>query len=124
MNPDENWKETKIFIRDVSDLSGYSEQEVESILKLLENLIVHRLVETIKSSEDSPQGKSFSVELPYLGSLIVDMKGKSRGVSVSFASRPSFYRKLRKACHSQESPLVEQMSEDLSKYLVEQLEVE
>lgn len=121
MNPDENWKETKACSEDLSTLLGIPESSVQEFLEVLENLIIHRLVETLLS-EDTISDKDFSVELPYLGSLVVSLSGSRDNVSLSFVPRNTFYRKIRKACHTLESPLNDQISSILGNHLSKLLE--
>lgn len=116
MNPDENWKETKATAKDLSVLLGVPESSTQNFLEVLENLIIHKLVESLSSEEDISD-KDFSVELPYLGSLIVSLSGSRDSVSLSFVPRNTFYRKVRKACHTLESPLNDQVSAILGNHL-------
>lgn len=109
MNPDENWKETKATANDLSKLLGIPESSTIEFLEVLENLIIHRLVESLLT-EDKISDKDFLVELPYLGSIVVSLTGARDRVSISFVPRNTFYRKIRKACHTLESPLNDQVS--------------
>ena len=121
MNPDENWKETKATSKDLSELLGVPESSTQEFLEILENLIIHRLVESLLS-EDTISEKDFSVELPYLGSLIVSLSGSRDNVSLSFVPRNTFYRKIRRACHTLESPLNAQISSILGGHLAKSYE--
>lgn len=121
MNPDNNWKETRATSKDLSELLGVSVSTVEDFLTILENLIIHRFVESIAESEDPPE--DISIELPYLGSLVVStVGGKGGRLSISFVPRQSFYKKVRKAYLSLESPLINQVNLILGGHLVEMLE--
>lgn len=119
MNPDENWKETRVTAQDLSQLLGIPVKATEDILTVLENLIVHRFVEKI--SDDDIRGTDVSIELPYLGSLIVSVRDNG-GVETSFVPRKVFYNKIKKACYSRNSPLVEQLSKVLGEELVSRME--
>lgn len=124
MNPDNNWKETRATAEDLSKLLGVSVSAVEDFLVVLENLIVHKIVEALSSSDQSDSGedREVSVELPYLGSLVVSILGKRESVSLSFCPRSSFYKKVRKACHMLESPLVSQLERVLGEKLLKMFE--
>lgn len=120
MNPDENWKETRATSKDLSELLGVSVSTVEDFLTILENLIIHRFVEVISESEESLE--DVSIELPYLGSLVIStINGKGSRLSISFVPRQSFYKKVRKAYLSLESPLINQVNSILGNRLVEML---
>lgn len=113
MNPDKNWKETRASAEDLLLLTGVPVNVTEEFLKTLENLIIHRFVESLADSEDKCD---VSIELPYLGSLVVSNDKKYP--EINFVPRPAFYRKIKNACHSLESPLTSQVSDDLSRKLV------
>lgn len=114
MTPDENWKETRVLAKDISLILGTPDKDVEELLKTIENLIVHKLVEAMTTEEIS--NKDFSVELPYLGTLVVSISGSRDSVSTNFVPRRTFYRKIRKACHTLESPLTSQLCEKLGEH--------
>lgn len=117
MTPDENWKEVKILSEDLSALLGVSEKSTKEFLTTLENLIIHRLTEQVSLSEET-HDVEYSIELPYLGTLVVSVEGPRDLVSLSFVARNSFYRKVRKACHHQESSLNSQVASQLGEHLV------
>lgn len=117
MASDENWKETQVLVKDIAQLLGVPPGMTKDLLKTLENLIIHKLVEAV-STEDNPSDKDYAIELPYLGTLVVSLTGRRDQVSLSFAPRNSFYRKVRKACHTLESPLTEQVGEILGEHFV------
>lgn len=120
MNPDNNWKETRLLAEDISTLLGVPAKTVEDFLLVLENLIVHRLAETI--SQEDFNGKDCSVELPYLGSLVVSCDDKGK-VSTDFVVRPALYRKIRAVVnHSSTSPLIKQLCEILGEDCVRKME--
>lgn len=121
MIPDDNWKETQVYAQDLSTLLGIDSKSTQEFLVTLENVIIHRLVEVIADTPDK-SNKDYSLELPYLGNLIVSLSGTRDKVSVNFVTRPAFYRKIRKACHDLRSPLVGQVSSELGKHLVKLLE--
>lgn len=118
MTSDENWKETQVLIKDIAQLLGVPPGMTKDLLKVMENLIVHNLVELI-AKEKNPSDKDYAIELPYLGTLVVSLTGSRDQVSTSFVPRKSFYRKLRKACHTLESPLVEQVGQILGEHFAE-----
>lgn len=119
MTPDENWKETRVLCEDLSELLGIPKQSSEDFLLVLENLIIHKLVEKI--SDEDCKGQDISVELPYLGTLIisVDERGK---VSEDFVCRKTFARKIKDAVNRRESPLVSQLGKVLGEHLVKKME--
>lgn len=119
MNPDNNWKDTRATAEDLSLLLGVSVQTVEDFLIVLENLILHKYVE--KLSENDSADVDISIELPYLGSLVVSISEKGQ-ISTSFVVRRAFYRKLKKATGSLESPLTSQLCKILGNQLVESFE--
>lgn len=119
MNPDENWKETRLTAKDLSVLLGVSVSTVEEFLVVVENLLIHKLVETL-SEVDDIGNTDVCIELPYLGSLVISTD--KRKVSTNFVVRPSLYRKIKKACSSLESPLTEQLSTILGECLLKKYE--
>lgn len=119
MNPDENWKETRLTAKDLSVLLGVSVSTVEEFLVVVENLLIHKLVETL-SEVDDIGNTDVCIELPYLGSLVISID--KRKVSTNFVVRPSLYRKIKKACSSLESPLTEQLGEILGECLLKKYE--
>lgn len=116
MNPDENWKETRASAEDLSLLLGVSTSTTEEFLKVLENLIIHRFVEALTDTES----EEVSIELPYLGSLVISRQKKSP--EITFVVRPAFYRKIKEACHTLKSPLTSQISAALGQKLVQKFE--
>lgn len=112
MNPDNNWRETRATAEDMSLLLGVSVTDTENFLKVLENLIIHRLVEELADSE----AEDVSIELPYLGSLVVSREKKYP--EISFVPRNSFYRKIKDACRTLKSPLTSQVEVALGQKLV------
>lgn len=116
MNPDENWRETRATAEDLSLLLGVPTSTTEEFLKVLENLIVHRLVEALADSES----EEVSIELPYLGSLVISRQKKSP--EISFVVRSTFYRKIKDACRTLKSPLTSQISTALGQKLVQKFE--
>lgn len=119
MNPDNNWKDTRASAEDLSLLLGVSTQTVEDFLVVLENLIIHKYIEELSKTDESTA--DISIELPYLGSLIVSTNEKGQ-ISTSFAVRRTFYRKLKKATNLMESPLTSQLCKILGNQLVEKFE--
>lgn len=119
MVPDENWKETRLTAEDLSLLLGVPVSTIENFLSVLENLIIHRFVE--KLGDEDCCNNDYSVELPYLGSLVVSVNDSSK-VSLSFVARNSFYRKIRRACNMRESPLPNMIGQVLGESLVKKLE--
>lgn len=116
---DDNWYETQATIQDMSDLLGISPEAIDEFLHTLENLIVHRFLESV------PEGSrdyEVAIELPYLGSLVVS-KEKGR-LSTLFTSRRKFWRKLNQAAIHGTDPLVDQLGEVLGKQLVKKFEEE
>lgn len=122
MKPDDNWAETRILAEDLDTLLGIPKGVSEDYLKVLENLIVHRLVEQVREEKDF-RGKDCQIELPYLGSLIISIDNKNK-ISTNFVVRDTFYRKIRKAFHTKESPLVSQCSKILGEDLLNKFEGE
>ena len=115
MKVDDNWRETKVTLEDMESLLGIPSRVSEEYLKILENLLVHRFLEEMLSCEEDQA--SYQVDLPYLGSLVIHKKGTK--LSTDFAPSSSFYRKLKKAANSQESPLVRQCAKLLGQDLAE-----
>lgn len=120
MKPDDNWKETRLLCDDISNLLDIPRGVSEDYLTVLENLIIHKFAEAVCLEEDC-RGKDFSIELPYLGSLIVSIDSKNH-MSVNFAVRSAFYKKLRAAYTRKESPLTSQMYSILGDLLIEKME--
>jgi len=118
MNPDNNWIETRLYAQDLSSLLGIPVQATENFLLVLENLIVHKIAERVP--EDS-HNKDISIELPYLGSLIISIDSKNK-VTTNFVIRNALYKKIRTACHKKESPLSDQISNILGDHLVHLME--
>lgn len=114
MNPDENWKETRATAEDLSILLGVPTSTTEEFLKVLENLIIHRLVEVLSDSES----EDVAIELPYLGSLVIS-DPKKKYPDISFVPRKAFYRKIKDACQSLKSPLTSQIGVALGQKLVQ-----
>lgn len=115
---DPNWVETRVLAEDLSKLLGVPVQATEDFLLVLENLIVHKIAENVP--EDS-QGKDISVELPYLGTLVVSINERN-AVTTNFVIRNTLYKKIRTACHKKESPLTDQISNILGQHLVTLME--
>lgn len=122
MRPDDNWKETRILAEDLDTLLGLPKDITEDYLKILENLIIHRFVEQLEDCHDF-RGKDCQIELPYLGSLVISVDDKNK-LSTDFVVRDTFYRKLRNAFHSKESPLISQCGKILGEELVKKFEEE
>lgn len=122
MRPDDNWKETRILAEDLDTLLGLPKDITEDYLKILENLIVHRFVEQLEDCQDF-RNKDCQIELPYLGSLVISVNEKNK-ISTDFVVRDTFYRKLRNALYSKESPLVSQCGKILGEDLVKRFEEE
>lgn len=120
MRPDDNWRETRLLAEDLDVLLGLPKNVTEDYLKILENLIIHRFVEKIADEEDF-RGKDYQIELPYIGSLIVSISENSK-ISTDFVVRNSFYRKLKSACFSKTSPLVDQCADILGRDLAQKFE--
>lgn len=119
MTPDDNWKETRVLAEDLSELLGIPKQASEDFLLVLENLIIHKLVE--KLSDEDCKGQDISIELPYLGTLIISVDEQGR-VSEDFVCRKTFARKVKSAVNQRESPLVSQLGKILGESLVKKME--
>lgn len=122
MNPDANWKETRILAEDLDTLLGIPVGTSEDFLTVLENLIIHRFVEILRDT-DQRDTTDYSIELPYLGTLVITPTGKKKlQLSISFSPRSVLYRKLKSAYFSHESPLVTQLGKLLGDQLVSKFE--
>lgn len=119
MRPDDNWKETRASAEDLSSLLNIPVRTTEDFLTVLENLIVHKFVETI--SDEDCKGKDISITLPYLGSLVVQISDSGQ-ISMNFVARNVLYRKIKTAYSKRESPLVSQLETILGDYLVHRME--
>lgn len=119
MRPDDNWKEVRASADDLSDLMNIPVRATEDFLTVLENLIVHKFVETI--SDEECRGKDIAIELPYLGTLVVSIDENDQ-VSLNFVARKVLYRKIKSAYIKRESPLVYQLETILGDYLVKKME--
>lgn len=120
MIPDDNWKETRILAEDISKLLGIPTQSTEDYLCVLENLIIHRLIELVNDSTDVTN-KDYSVELPYLGTLIVSVSDSNK-LTTSFVCRSSFNKKIKSAIFQKKNPLISQISKILGDVLVSKME--
>lgn len=92
-------------------------------LEVIENLLIHKFIESL-NEEDIVEGKDYSIELPYLGSFTVFITDKGR-ITTSFTAKSSFYKKIKSAYLTRESPLVSQcgtiLGKDLAdKYIIEE----
>lgn len=123
MNPDNNWKEVRATAKDLSELLGVSERTVEDFLVILENLIIHRFIEALLDYDNEGEStyKDISIELPYLGNLVVTIDENNQ-ISTNFVLRKVFYRKLKKSVHTLESPLTNQLMNILGDNLVKLFE--
>lgn len=119
MRPDDNWKETRLLAEDISQLLNIPRGVSEDYLTVVENLIIHKFIECV-NGEDI-RGQEVSIELPYLGSLIISVDDRGH-LETSFVVRSSFYRKLKNAYQKNESPLVTQLGAILGQSLVEKME--
>lgn len=119
MRPDDNWKETRASAEDLSDLLNVPVKATEDFLTVLENLIVHKFVETI--SDEDCRGKDIAVELPYLGTLVVSIDDNDQ-ISLNFVARNVLYRKIKTSYTKRSSPLVSQLESILGDYLVKKME--
>lgn len=119
MKPDDNWKETRLLAEDISQLLNIPRGVTEDYLSVVENLIIHKFIEC--TNGEDIRGQEVSIELPYLGSLIVSVDEKGH-ITTSFVVRNVFYRKLKNAYQKHESPLVSQLGDILGKALVERME--
>lgn len=119
MRPDDNWKEVRASAEDLSDLLNIPVRATEDFLTVLENLIVHKFVETI--SDEECRGKDIAIELPYLGTLVVSIDENDQ-MSLNFVARKVLYRKVKNAYVKRESPLVSQLESILGDHLVRKME--
>lgn len=119
MRPDDNWREVRASAEDISDLMNIPVRATEDFLTVLENLTVHKFVETI--SDEECRGKDIAIELPYLGTLIVSIDEDDQ-VSLNFVARKVLYRKIKSAYVKRESPLVSQLESILGDHLVKKME--
>lgn len=106
MNPDNNWKETRLLSQDLSEILGVPVQATEDFLLVMENLIIHKFIETI--SDEDFRGKDCQIELPYLGSLVISVDDKNR-MNINFVVRKSFYKKIKNAYNNKNNPLSDQL---------------
>ncbi len=121
MKSDTNWKETRLMAADLDVLLGIPVETSEKFLKVLENLIIHRFLEMVMDSEDIQDGKTYHIELPYLGSLVINMVKQNKFI-IDFVVRKSFYQKIKDAIATKESPLVKQLEVELSRNLLKRYE--
>jgi len=121
MNPDNNWKETRLLSQDLSELLGVPVQATEDFLLVMENLIIHKFIETI--SDEDFRGKDCQIELPYLGSLVISVDDKDR-MSINFVVRKSFYKKIKNAYNNKNNPLSDQLCKILGYKLSQIIEEE
>lgn len=119
MRPDDNWRETRATAEDLSELLNIPVKATEDFLVVLENLIVHRFAEEI--SDKDCKGKDISIELPYLGTLVVSISEEDQ-LSLNFVARNVLYRKIKNSYIKRTSPLVSQLGSILGDYLVEKME--
>lgn len=118
MRPDDNWKDTRASAEDLSELLNIPVKATEDFLTVMENLIVHKLVETI--SDEDILGKDIAIELPYLGSLVISIDDRGH-LSTNFVIRGTLYKKIRNAYLKRESPLVSQIESILGDDLVKRM---
>ena len=119
MKTDNNWIETRILSDDISSLLGVPNKTTEDFLLTIENLVVSRLLTVL--GDDDCKGKDYSIELPYLGTLVVSCSNKGN-ITTNFVCRPLFYRKIRKAVNCRVNPLEYQIGKVLGDYLVSKME--
>lgn len=119
MRPDDNWRETRASAEDLSELLGIHPKATEDFLVVLENLIVHRFLEAI--SDDDCSGKDISIELPYLGTLVVSFDDHDQ-ISTNFVIRKVLQRKIKTAYLKRTSPLVSQLETILGDHLVKKMQ--
>lgn len=118
MKVDDNWKQTRVLAQDLNKLLNLPTETSEKYLQILENLIVHKFLESVLSKEDNT---CYEIELPYLGTLIIEVTDKGH-LSTDFVVRPLFFKKLQAAYNTNESPLIQQCTDLLSEKLVKQFE--
>lgn len=121
MKSDNNWKETRLLAEDLSNLIGLSPEMTENFLKIIENLIIHKFLEVVSEEDNDLKGKDIQIELPYLGSLIISINDKDK-LTTDFVVRNIFFRKLKSAYYSRESPLTEQVEKILGQQLSHEFE--
>lgn len=114
MRTDDNWKETRVLAEDLNTLLNLPNNISEEYFKVLENLIVHKFLEKLLEDEDN-NGKDYSIELPYIGTIVVSVENDR--LSTSFSVKSSFYKKIKSAYDTKESPLVKQCSDILGEVL-------
>lgn len=119
MNPDQNWKETKVVTKDVETILEVPCNEVNEILSLVEKLAIHRFVEILSDHEF--KDKDVAIELPYLGTLILSINSRGK-ITYNFVVRNSMYREFRDAYRNRKSPLESDLSKKLSSELVKRFE--
>lgn len=119
MNPDQNWKETKVITQDVETVLEVPRNEVNEILSLVEKLAIHRFVEILSDHEF--KDKDVAIELPYLGTLILSINSRGK-ITYNFVVRNSMYREFRDAYRNRKSPLESELSKKLSSELVKRFE--
>lgn len=83
----------------------------------MENLLIHKFIELL-NNEDITEDKDYNIELPYLGSFIVSITDKGR-IITNFTAKSSFYKKIKSAYLTRESPLVSQCGSILGKDLAD-----
>lgn len=119
MNPDQNWKETKVVTQDVETVLEVPCNEVNEILSLVEKLAIHRFVEILSDHEF--KDKDVAIELPYLGTLILTISSRGK-ITYNFVVRNSMYREFRDAYRNRKSPLESDLSKKLSSELIKRFE--
>ena len=119
MNPDQNWKETKVVTQDVETILEVPCNEVNEILSLVEKLAVHRFVELLSDHEF--KDKDVAIELPYLGTLVLSINNRGK-ITYNFVVRNSVYREFRDAYRNRKSPLESDLSKRLGSELVKRFE--
>lgn len=106
---DNNWITLKETTEEISDILGIPPETSEKYLEVVENLLIHNLID---SFNDNPHANSFTVQLPYLGSLVLEINDNGK-ISTSFTPSSRFYRKIKSAYSTRKSPLTRMVGIEL-----------
>ena len=116
MKYDDNWYKTRCTCEDLQALTGVPKSTSSEFLNILENLIVHQILIEYENLE-TKDNYSIVVELPYLGSLIVEGSSSQSSISIGFKPRGQFYDKIKKSIITGTSSLADQIADMLGKSL-------
>jgi len=118
--------ECKVYAKDIEDITGVDEYINLQYLRLIENLVCHRICEQamINKKEDNVM-EPITVEVPLMGNLTVTpMKGIHKSdtnlsFTFTFDALPTFKKHIQKIYLENSCELISLLSEKYSKELVE-----